>query len=398
MKILVLNCGSSSVKFQLIDAADQNALARGGVSKIGMPGALLTMDSPGRDHVKISGEILDHNIAIENILNLLIHEEFGVIKDKKEIEGIGHRIVHGGEYFSDSVIIDDEVLKKIQDCIEYAPLHNPHNYKGITACRRILPGIPMVGVFDTAFHQQMPDYAYIYGIPYILYKRYGIRRYGFHGASHYYVSRKARDLLDTDIEKLNMITCHLGNGCSIAAVKGGKSIDTSMGFTPLEGLLMGTRSGDLDPAIIMQVMAREELTTAEVQTMLNKHSGLIGISGTSSDMRDIEERIEDGSKQAELAMNVFCYRLKKYIGSYMAALGRLDALIFTGGIGENSDVVRRKTLEGLDGFGLKLDLKKNKNTRGEISEISYKDSTTRIFVIPTNEELVIAIDTAKLIG
>ncbi|MFC1563828.1 acetate kinase [candidate division KSB1 bacterium] len=397
MKVLVLNCGSSSVKFQLIDTNDQHALARGSVSKIGMPGALLTMDSPGKDHVKISGEILDHNIAIENILNLLVHEEFGVIKDKSEIEGIGHRVVHGGEYFSDSVIIDDEVRKKIQHCIDYAPLHNPHNLKGITACMRILPGIPMVGVFDTAFHQGMPDYAYIYGIPYILYKRYGIRRYGFHGTSHYYVSRKARDLLKEDIEKLNIITCHLGNGCSIAAVKGGVSVDTSMGFTPLEGLLMGTRSGDMDPAIILQVMAREELTSAEALTMLNKHSGLVGISGTSSDMRDIEERMQDGSKQAELAMNVFCYRLKKYIGSYMAVLGRVDAVVFTGGIGENSDAVRQKSLEGFEEFGIIVDTKKNKNTSAEIKDISGKDSKTRVFVIPTNEELVIAIDTAKLI-
>ncbi|KPK95613.1 acetate kinase [bacterium SM23_31] len=397
MKILVLNCGSSSVKYQLINVENQTLVAKGIVSKIGMPGALLTMEVPGKEPVKISGEILDHIVAISNILNILTHEEYGVLKDKSEIVGIGHRVVHGGEYFSDSVLINNEVLKRIRDCIEYAPLHNPHNLKGINACMQILPGVPMVAVFDTAFHQNMPDYAYIYGIPYVLYKRYSIRRYGFHGTSHYYVSRRVRDIQKKDITELNTITCHLGNGCSIAAIKKGKSIDTSMGFTPLEGLLMGTRSGDLDPAVVLQVMAREELTPSEATTMLNKHSGLVGISGTSSDMRDIEEMIDKGDSQAELAFNVFCYRLKKYIGAYAAAMGGLDTIVFTGGIGENSPRTREKSLEGLEFQGIELDIKKNKEAIGMEKEISSENSRVKIFVIPTNEELVIAIDTANLV-
>jgi len=397
MKILVLNCGSSSVKYQLINVENQTLDAKGIVSKIGMPGALLTMEVPGKDPVKISGEILDHIVAISNILNILTHEEYGVLKDKSEIAGIGHRVVHGGEYFSDSVLINNEVLKRIRDCIEYAPLHNPHNLKGINACMQILSGIPMVAVFDTAFHQDMPDYAYIYGIPYVLYKRYSIRRYGFHGTSHYYVSRRVRDILKKDITEFNTITCHLGNGCSIAAIKKGKSIDTSMGFTPLEGLLMGTRSGDLDPAVVLQVMAREELTPSEATTMLNKHSGLVGISGTSSDMRDIEEMIDKGDSQAELAFNVFCYRLKKYIGAYAAAMGGLDTIVFTGGIGENSPRTREKSIKGLEFQGIELDIKKNKKAIGVEKEISSENSRVKIFVIPTNEELVIAIDTANLV-
>jgi len=398
MKILVLNCGSSSVKFQLVDTSDNSAVARGVVSKIGMPGALLSLQVPGRDTVKISKEILDHFVAVDNVLSILMHKEYGVIKDKGEIDGVGHRVVHGGEYFSDSVLIDKTVMKTIRDCIEYAPLHNPHNLKGINACKQVLPDVPMVAVFDTAFHQTMPDYSFIYGIPYVLYRRYAIRRYGFHGTSHYYVSRRVRDLMKKDIAEINTITCHLGNGCSIAAIRQGKSIDTSMGFTPLEGLLMGTRSGDLDPAIVLQVMAREELTPAEATTMLNKHSGLLGISGTSSDMHDIEKKIQEKDNHSILAHNVFCYRLKKYIGAYIAALGGADAIVFTGGIGENSPVTRQKSLENLEFLGIKLNPTKNRQAVGVEKEISNSDSQVKVFVIPTNEELVIAIDTAKLIG
>lgn len=397
MKILVLNCGSSSVKYQLIDTSDNTALAKGLISKIGMPGAILTLEVPGKDTVKISGEILDHIVAVDNVLSILTHEDFGVIQDKSEIEGVGHRVVHGGEYFSDSVLITPDTMKKIRDCIEYAPLHNPHNLKGISATKKSLPGIPMVAVFDTAFHQTMPDYSYIYGIPYVLYKRYSIRRYGFHGASHYYVSRRLRDIIKKDITEINIITCHLGNGCSIAAIKGGKSIDTSMGFTPLEGLLMGTRSGDLDPAIVLQVMAREELSPSEATTMLNKHSGLVGISGISSDMQDIEEKMDEKDGQSTLAHNVFCYRLKKYIGSYFAALGGADAIVFTGGIGENSALTRQKSLEGLECLGVHLNSARNSKAIGVEKEISSTDSKVKVFVIPTNEELVIAVDTVKLI-
>ncbi|MFC1557249.1 acetate kinase [candidate division KSB1 bacterium] len=398
MKVLVLNCGSSSVKYQLINTEDQSALAKGIVQKIGMPGALLTLEVPGKDQVKISGEILDHIVAVDNVLGILTHEEFGVLKDKNEIEGVGHRVVHGGEYFKDSVVIDSDVLKKIRDCIDYAPLHNPHNLKGINACIRILPDVPMVAVFDTAFHQTMPDYAYIYGIPHVLYKRYGIRRYGFHGTSHYYVSRRLRDLLKKEMTEIKLITCHLGNGCSIAAIRHGRSIDTSMGFTPLEGLLMGTRSGDLDPAIVLQVMAHEELTASEATTMLNKHSGLIGISGISSDMRDLEENMAEKNDRAELAHNVFCYRLKKYIGAYFVAMEGADAIVFTGGIGENSPETRRKSLEGLECLGVKLNVSRNRQAVGTETEISKSDSLIKVFVVPTNEELVIAIDTEKLIG
>ncbi|MFC1554588.1 acetate kinase [candidate division KSB1 bacterium] len=398
MKILVLNCGSSSVKYQLIDTKDNSAIAKGMVSKIGMPGALLTLKVPDKDTVKRSGEILDHIVAINNILNILTHKEFGVLKDINEISGVGHRVVHGGEFFSDSVLIDNVVLKKIRDCIDYAPLHNPHNMKGINACMQVLPDIPMVAVFDTAFHQDMPDYSYFYGIPHVLYTRYGIRRYGFHGTSHFFVSKRAAELMNKDIGKINIITCHLGNGCSIAAIEKGKSIDTSMGFTPLEGLLMGTRSGDLDPAVVLQVMAREELSAAEATTMLNKHSGLIGISGVSSDMQDIEKKMVEGRSRAELAFNVFCYRLKKYIGSYIAALGGTDVIVFTGGIGENSTKVRAKTLEGLEFMGIELNNTVNEKTMAVEKDISSDKSKVKTFVIPTNEELVIAIDTAKLIN
>ena len=397
MKILVLNCGSSSVKYQLIDTKDNSAIAKGMVSKIGMPGALLTLQVPEKDLVKISGEILDHIVAVDNIMSILTHEEFGVLKDKNEIDGVGHRVVHGGEFFKDSVLIDSEVMKRIRDCIDYAPLHNPHNLKGINAVKQILPDVPMVAVFDTAFHQTMPDYAYIYGIPYVLYRRYGIRRYGFHGTSHYFVSKRASELMKKEITELKMITCHLGNGASVAALKHGRSIDTSMGFTPLEGLLMGTRSGDLDPAVVLQVMAREELTPSEATTMLNKHSGLIGISGISSDMRDIEEKIENKDDHAILAHNVFCYRLKKYIGAYSAAMGGLDTIVFTGGIGENSPLTRQKTLEGLEYLGVILNAPKNRQTMGEEKEISKSDSRVKVFVVPTNEELVIALDTFRLI-
>jgi acetate kinase len=306
--------------------------------------------------------------------------------------------VHGGEKFPDSVLINSDVMQVLRECIELAPLHNPHNIRGINACIKLLPGVPQVAVFDTAFHLKMPPYAYIYGIPYVLYKRYAIRRYGFHGTSHFYVSRRAAKMMNRPIEELNIITCHLGNGASMSAVKGGVSVDTSMGFTPLEGLLMGTRSGDLDPAIILHVMAREELSLNEANTLLNKHSGLQGISGISGDMRDIIQEVEKSNSSAQLALDVYCYRIRKYIGAYTAVLGGLDALVFTAGIGENSPLVRKKCCENLEFLGIKIDDEKNDQAGGpQADEIQTDDSKVKVFRIPTNEELVIALDTKKVV-
>jgi acetate kinase len=397
MKILVINSGSSSVKYQMIETEKELCLARGVVERIGMAGAMLIHKPQGKEEIRLSGEILDHKVAIEYVLSILLSKNHGVIKDRNEIAAVGHRVVHGGEAFSESVLISTEVIKEISICMEYAPLHNPPNLKGIRATQALLPKVPQVAVFDTAFHQTMPEYAYMYGLPYVLYKRHGIRRYGFHGTSHLYVYRRAVKLLKKPAAKLKIITCHLGNGCSLAAVKHGNSIDTSMGFTPLEGLLMGTRSGDIDPAVVLHIMTKEELTMHEANTMLNKHSGIQGVSGLSSDMREIEEAY-DTNPQAKLAHQMFCYRLKKYIGSYAAAMGGIDAVVFTGGIGENSALVRQSAMEGLGFFGLQIDKPLNmKNISGE-REINRKESPAKIYIIPTNEELVIALDTKKIIN
>ena len=398
MKILVLNCGSSSVKYQFIDIDTTYVLAKGVVSRIGMSGAVLVHKPHDRPEVTISGEILDHIMAVEHVIAMLLSPNHGVIKDKSEIGAVGHRVVHGGEKFPDSVLINSEVMQVLRACIELAPLHNPHNIRGINACFKTLPGVPQVAVFDTAFHLKMPPHAYIYGIPYVLYKRYGIRRYGFHGTSHYYVSRRAARMLNRPIEELNIITCHLGNGASMSAVKGGISIDTSMGFTPLEGLLMGTRSGDLDPAIILHVMAREELSLNEGNTLLNKHSGLQGISGISGDMRDILKESGNGNANAQLALDVYCYRIQKYVGAYSAVLGGLDALVFTAGIGENSPVVRKKCCQNLGFLGIQIDEEKNEQAKGpHPNEIQADASRVKILRIPTNEELVIALDTKRVV-
>jgi len=397
MKILVINCGSSSVKYQLIDTESETSLAKGLVSRIGMSASVLTHKPLDRPEVKVSGEILDHIVAVEYVISILLSENHGVIKDRSEINAVGHRVVHGGEKFTESVLITKEVMSELRSLIELAPLHNPHNIRGINACQKTLPNIPMVAVFDTAFHHQMPPYAYIYGIPYVLYKRYGIRRYGFHGTSHRYVSERAIDILGKPLSELKLVTAHLGNGASIAAVDGGRSIDTSMGFTPLEGLLMGTRSGDLDPAIILHIMAREELSLHEANTLLNKHSGLAGISGVSSDMREIIEEANNGNTTSKLALDIYCYRLKKYIASYAAAMGGINALIFTAGVGENSDVVRSLTCENLSYMGIKLDDDKNKQANGKDTDISHPDAEVKTLVIPTNEELVIARDTAMIV-
>lgn len=360
-----------------------------------MTGAILTHTRSDGNRAKLVGEISDHRLAIEYILAILLSPNHGVIADRSEIAAVGHRVVHGGEHFKDSVVITPEVMAKVEECIELAPLHNPHNIRGIKACQAQLPDTPQVAVFDTAFHSDMPQYAYIYGLPYVLYTRYGIRRYGFHGTSHLYVSRRAAELVKQPIEKLRIITCHLGNGCSIAAVKYGVSIDTSMGFTPVEGLLMGTRCGDIDPAIVLHIMGREELSLAETNAMMNKHSGLLGISGVSSDMRDIQAEVEKGNDRAKLALDVFCYRLKKYICAYAGAMGGIDVLVFTGGIGEHSSEVREMSCQDLGFMGIKVDPTKNHSANALERPIGA--GKVSVFVIPTNEELVIAEDTARLV-
>lgn len=396
MNILVLNCGSSSVKYQLIEAEIKKTLTRGSVERIGMSGATLTNFRHDGDEIRIAGEIVDHTSAIEYILAVLLSRNHGVINDKSDIHAVGHRVVHGGETFSDSVRITDEVIKSLRENIELAPLHNPHNLRGIAACDVNLPGIPQVAVFDTAFHQKMPKHAYLYGIPYSLYSRYKIRRYGFHGTSHRYVSERAAGMLGKSQGELKMVTCHLGNGCSMAAVDRGISVDTSMGFTPLEGLLMGTRSGDIDPSVILFVMGKEGLSLGEANTLLNKHSGLQGISGVSSDMREVISEMKNGDKKATYAFDVFTYRVKKYVGAYAAAMGGIDALIFTGGIGENSTDVRTACCAGLEFLGISVDEALNTSAEAEKS-ISARGSKTAVLVVPTNEELVIAMDTMGIV-
>lgn len=396
MKVLVLNCGSSSIKYQFIDTISKIALAQGMVERIGMSSAILTHQPHDREKIKIVGEILDHTIAIEYVVAVLLSKNHGVIKDKKEIDAVGHRVVHGGETFSGSVLITDQVMKALKDNIELAPLHNPPNIKGIKATKEHLPSTPQVGVFDTAFHVKMPPRAYLYGIPFELYKKYKIRRYGFHGTSHRFVSERAAAILCKPIEQLKIITAHLGNGCSMAAVDGGRSVDTTMGFTPLEGLIMGTRSGDIDPSIILYIMGKEGLSLSEANTLLNKHSGLIGISGESSDMREIEEAVAEGNKKAKYAFDVFTYRIKKYVGAYTAAMGGLDALVFTGGIGENSVMVRKDVCTNMEFLGIKFDQLANQNVKDECS-ISSLDSKVNVLRIPTNEELVIALDTELIV-
>jgi acetate kinase len=397
MNILVINCGSSSVKYQFFDMDKKAAVAKGLVSRIGMSGAVLTHKPLDGEEIKISGEILDHIVAIQYVIDTLLSPEHGVIKSKSEIHAVGHRVVHGGESFSESALITDEIAREIRNLIELAPLHNPHNLTGINACMKNLPDIPQVAVFDTAFHHRMPSKAYIYGLPYIMYKKYGIRRYGFHGPSHQYVSERAAAMVGKPITDLKIITCHLGNGASASAVDHGISVDTSMGFTPLEGLLMGTRSGDLDPAVILHIMGREELSLHEATALLNKHSGLNGISGISSDMREINKSADSGDKHATLARDIYCYRLKKYIGAYTAAMGGLDALVFTAGIGENSPVIRQMTCDGLQYSGIEINQDKNEKAMGVETDISSSKSKVKVLVIPTNEELVIARDTLNIV-
>jgi acetate kinase len=406
MKILVLNCGSSSVKFQVIETSlemiEVNAdrtLARGSVERIGMSDSRLTLDAPGRKLYQEIDEILEHRAAVERVLRALTHPEHGIIASVAEIEAVGHRVVHGGEKFASSVMITPEVEAMIEECVVLAPLHNPHNLRGLRAARGLLAAVPHVAVFDTAFHQSMPPHAYVYGLPYNLYTKHGIRRYGFHGTSHRFVAIHTARRLRKPLDEVKIVTCHLGNGCSMAAVDRGHSVDTTMGFTPLEGLLMGTRCGDIDPAVLPWVMAMEELTLAQLNAMLNKHSGLYGVSGASSDMRELLAACKAGNRRAQLAFDMFCYRIRKYIGAYAAAMGGIDAVAFTGGIGENSPEVRLESTRGLEFLGLELDEAANASApRGEEIIVSRPSSRAAIAIIPTNEERVIARDTVRVLG
>ena len=396
MKILVLNCGSSSLKYQLIDMDTEAVMAKGLCERIGIEGSRLKHQPAGKDDVIFNDYMQDHSVAVKMVLDALTDANHGVVKSMKEINAVGHRVVHGGEYFASSVIIDDAVKEALQKCCELAPLHNPANLIGIEACEKIMPGVPQVGVFDTAFHQTMPERAYLYAIPYEYYEKYKIRRYGFHGASHRFVSEEAAKMMDRPYDQTKTITCHLGNGGSICAVRNGKSIDTTMGFTPLEGLVMGTRAGDVDAAVITFLMEKENLTPQEMDNILNKKSGVLGISGVSSDFRDVEEASEHGNERAGMALDVFAYKVAKRIGAYAAAMNGVDCIVFTAGLGENSASTRRLICDYLGYLGVHID-SYNNSLRGKAIDISTPDSRVRVFVIPTNEELVIARDTKELL-
>ena len=396
MKTLVINCGSSSLKYQLIDMSTEESMVQGLVERIGIEGSILTQKVEGKDKYIINTNIKDHKGAIKLVLEALVDSIHGVIKSMDEISAVGHRVVHGGEKYSDSVLIDDEVLKSIKDCIVLAPLHNPANVIGIEACKELMPNTPMVAVFDTAFHQTMPKHAYICPVPYELYEKYGVRKYGFHGTSHKYVSYKVAETMGKDIKSLKIITCHLGNGCSLAAVKNGKSVDTSMGFTPLAGVMMGTRSGSIDPSVISFLIEQHGYTIEQIDELLNKKSGILGISGVSSDFRDVLEAAESENERAKLALEIFYYKVRTQIAAYAGAMGGVDVIVFTAGIGENSSITRREILKGLEFFGFTINTEKNE-LRGKIQEISNEDSRVKVYVVPTNEELMIARDTAKLV-
>ena len=396
MKTLVINCGSSSLKYQLIDMATEDCMVQGLVERIGIEGSILTQKVEGKDKYVINSDIKDHKEAIRLVLEALVDPVHGVIKSMDEISAVGHRVVHGGEKYSDSVLINDEVLQSIKDCIVLAPLHNPPNVIGIEACKELMPNTPMVAVFETAFHQTMPKHAYICPLPYELYEKYGVRKYGFHGTSHKYVSNKVAEAMGKDIKDLKIITCHLGNGCSLAAVKNGKSIDTSMGFTPLAGVMMGTRSGSIDPSVISFLIEQHGYTIEEIDELLNKKSGVLGISGVSSDFRDVLAAGEAGNERAKLALEIFYYKVRTQIAAYAGAMGGVDVIVFTAGIGENSSITRREILRGLEFFGFTINDEKNE-LRGHIQEISNEDSKVKVYVVPTNEELMIARDTAKLV-
>ncbi len=393
--VLVINCGSSSLKYQLLEMDTETLLAKGLVERIGLDDGHHVYTRPDQEDVDETRPVPDHQAAIQLLLEAVSHPDHGVVKSFDEIAAVGHRVVHAGEAFASSVLIDGAVMEALKDCIPLAPLHNPPNIQGIEAAQAVLPDVPMVGVFDTAFHQTMPDSAYTYPLPYELYEKHGIRRYGFHGTSHRYVTLRASELLARDPSELNLITCHLGNGASIAAVQGGRSIATSMGFTPLEGLVMGTRSGDIDPAIVGYLETTLDMTSAEVGTLLNKQSGLLGISGVSSDLRDVERAYADGNDRARLALEVYCYQIRKYIGAYAVSLGHVDAITFAAGVGENDSLVREWACRGLTIFGAVLDPFKNATRRDE-AIISKMSSRVKIMIVPTNEELMIARDTMDI--
>lgn len=396
MKILVVNCGSSSLKYQLIDSITEQALAVGICERIGIDGRLVHTPTGG-EKIKMDADMKDHEAAIKIVLDALTNSEYGVIAHLDEIGAVGHRVVHGGEKFAVSTIITDQVIAGIEECNDLAPLHNPANLIGIRACQNLMPGVPMVAVFDTAFHQTMPRKAFLYGLPYAYYENYKIRRYGFHGTSHSYVAKRAVNLLGLDPDNSKVIVCHLGNGSSVTAVLNGKSIDTSMGLTPLEGLIMGTRSGSIDPAIIEYLIKKEKLTLDEVMEVLNKKSGVLGLSGISSDFRDLEDATAEGNDMAIMAVEVFNYHVAKTIGSYVAAMNGVDAIIFTAGLGENDKAVRKGTVEYLGYLGVKLN-EANNNTRGKEIELSTPDSKVKVYIIPTNEELAIARETVELLA
>ena len=397
MKILVLNCGSSSIKYALYNMDDKSVMTSGGAERVGLDGAFVKVKMPDGTKKTIMHDIPEHTEGVKFIFSLLTDPEIEVIKSLDEIDAVGHRMVHGGEKFNKSVLLDDEVLKTFKECIDLAPLHNPANLKGVEAVSELMPGLPQVGVFDTAFHQTMPAHSYLYAIPYELYKKYGVRRYGFHGTSHRYVSQRVCDFLGVKYEDKKIITCHIGNGGSIAAVQNGKCVDTSMGLTPLEGLMMGTRSGDIDAGAVTFLEKKLGLDADGMSNLLNKKSGVLGITGISSDMREIEAAIEKGDEMAKIALDMYNYRIKKYIGAYAAAMGGCDIIVFTAGVGENQYQTRQDACVGLEYMGVKLDVEKNKTIRGEEAVISTPDSKVTVCVIPTDEELMIATDTMNLL-
>ncbi len=397
MKILVLNCGSSSIKYALYNMDDKSVMTSGGAERVGLDGAFVKVKLPNGEKKTVMHDIPEHTEGVKFIFSLLTDPEIGVIKDLNEIDAVGHRMVHGGEKFNKSVVLTDEVLKTFEECIDLAPLHNPANLKGVKAVSELMPGLPQVGVFDTAFHQTMPAHSYLYAIPYELYEKYGVRRYGFHGTSHRYVSKRVCDFLGVNPADKKVITCHIGNGGSIAAVDGGKCVDTSMGLTPLEGLMMGTRSGDIDGGAITFLEKKLGLDADGMSNLLNKKSGVLGITGISSDMREIESANDEGNERAKLALDMYSYRIKKYVGAYAAAMGGCDIIVFTAGVGENQASMREDVCKNMEYMGVKLDVDKNKTIRGEEAIISTPDSKVTVCVIPTDEELMIATDTMNLL-
>ncbi|HZK08019.1 MAG TPA: acetate kinase [Bacteroidales bacterium] len=397
MKIIVLNCGSSSIKYQLFNMPENEVVAKGLVDKVGLKGASIKHKRNDGKELKIEGEILDHQAGIEYLLGILIDKEYGSLNSLNEIQAVGHRVVHGAEEFSGSVAITPEVVAALEKWTDLAPLHNPPNLKGIYAMQQLLPDVPQAGVFDTAFHQTMPEYSYLYGIPYSLYEKHKIRRYGFHGTSHKYVSARACEVLGLDINKTKIVTCHLGNGASLAAVLNGKSLDTSMGMTPLEGVMMGTRAGDLDIGALFHIINKENMNLKTANTLVNKFSGILGVSGISSDMRDVEKAAADGNHRAQESLKMYAYRVRKYIGAYAAAMGGLDVVVFTGGIGENDALTRAKAMEGLEFLGIDFDFDLNKTVCAKEITLTRENSKVKVVIIPTNEELMIAKDTYEIV-